>query len=99
MIDWSELVDKYEKSARNIVLINIVIPILHSLTTLVIPTGQQFFFVILFFSVIQVLNVYQYRRNGIIYLYLFGLNFIGLVLAGEVSIFFALTSAYRIYYT
>jgi len=99
LIDWTELVDKYEKSARNIVLINIVIPIIHSATTLITPINQQFFFVVAFFSVVQVLNVYQYRRNGIIYLYLFGLNFIGLVLAGEVSIFFALTSAYRLYYT
>ena len=91
---------RYNLITRNIILINIVIPILHSALTYFITSTANFFVLIVFFSIIQILNAYAYIRHNkeIIYLYVFGFNFIGLVLVGEISIFFALTNLLQKYF-
>jgi len=95
----SENMSKYEKLIKIIVLINIIIPIIHSAISWAFPSNQSFFIAIIFFSILQILNIYEYRKGEIIYLYIFSLNFIGLILKGQISIFFALTSALRVYFT
>jgi len=101
LLNLSNDTSRYKLLTRNIILINIVIPIIHSALTYLIPSTANFFVVIVFFSIIQILNAYAYLRhnNEIIYLYIFGFNFIGLVLVGEISIFFALTSLFQKYFS
>jgi len=96
---FSKNIGNYKKLVKNILLINILIPILHSAIILFISFDQKFFIAILFFSIIQILNIYEYRRGEIAFIYVFILNFIGLILVGQISVFFAVTSALRIYFT
>ncbi len=98
MQEW--VINKFNNNSaiKNVVLVNIIIPILFSAIAAFIPLGQRFFIAMLFFSLIQLLNFYLYQRDNNIFLYIFFLNFIGIILAGEISIFFALTSMLRIYF-
>lgn len=78
-----------------------MVPILYSALTFFIPSASNIFILILFFSIIQILNAYAYihHKKEIIYLYIFSLNFIGFILVGNISIFFALTSLFHNYFT
>ncbi len=81
-------------------LINIAIPFLYKLVIKPFISIDVNFSVAMFiFTTVQILNLTQYKRRYIVFIYLIILNFLGLILVGEISIFFALSSALRIYLT
>ncbi len=92
--------EKYRKLIYAIMLINIVIPFLYRLVIKPFISIDVNFSVAMFiFTTIQILNLTQYKRRYIVFIYLIILNLLGLILVGEISIFFALSSALRIYLT
>ncbi len=92
--------EKYRKLINAIMLINIAIPFLYKLVIKPFISIDVNFSVAMFiFTTVQILNLTQYKRRYIVFIYLIILNFLGLILVGEISIFFALSSALRIYLT